>query len=81
MSVSRTTRNRCALFTCVPGNSSWMFCADHVFDEGERLTRLVGRATGPQMRSGSGTKRGSRSGTFTRANFVRPLCRTTTAKL
>ena len=48
--------------------------ANHVFEHREPLRYPLLR------RAGSATKRGSRSGTFTRANFVRPLCSTTTAR-
>ena len=44
-------------------------------------TRTSVRVLGAASCSGSTTKRGSTSGTLTRANFVRPAWRTTTAFL
>ncbi len=79
MSVSRTIRKRCALFTCVPGKSSWMFS---LMTSSMKAYVCVGRSEAfAAFRSGIATKRGILSGTLTRANFVRLLCRTTTAKL
>ncbi len=74
MSVSRMMRNRCAPFTSVPGNSSWML---------RSITSSRNANVIPGLRlivSGSGMNRGSMSGTLTRANLVRPPCFTTTAR-
>ena len=49
---------------------------DDVLEERES----VEAGSSARARSGTAMNRGSMSGTFTRANFVRPLCRTTTAR-
>ncbi len=75
MSVSRMIRKSHAPSTRVPGKSSCTLCRM----TSSRNTKVEPSAGAPAA-GGTGTKRGSMSGTLTRANFVRPPCRTTTAK-